>query len=177
MGEAAKTKPTALSVTAFIATVDKEALLEQLGRHKGGLKQCLYINKLADLDLRVLKKVLVGGLANFGINLTELAPGAVSALLHHHSRQDEFIYIVAGTPTLVLDDEEHLLQPGNCCGFKAGTGVGHPLANKSVRPVLYLEIGDRTVGDYAEYPRDDLKFAPAEGGGWILTHKDGTPYA
>ena len=41
----------------------KEALLKQLGRHKGGLKQCLYINKLADVDLKVLEELLVGGLA------------------------------------------------------------------------------------------------------------------
>lgn len=42
------------------------------------------------------------GLTHFGVNLTELAPGAISALLHHHSKQDEFIYILEGTPTLLL---------------------------------------------------------------------------
>jgi hypothetical protein len=41
----------------------KEALLKQLGKHKGGLKQCLYINKLADVDTKVLEKLLIGGLA------------------------------------------------------------------------------------------------------------------
>jgi hypothetical protein len=40
----------------------KDALLKQLGKHRGGLKQCLYINKLADIDMKVLKKILVGGL-------------------------------------------------------------------------------------------------------------------
>ena len=43
------------------------------------------------------------GLTNFGVNLTTLAPGAVSALFHRHSRQDEFVYIVEGTPTLVTE--------------------------------------------------------------------------
>ncbi|MGH8132102.1 MAG: hypothetical protein ACRETG_10330 [Steroidobacteraceae bacterium] len=28
------------------------------------------------------------GLANFGVNLTELAPGPVSALLHHHTKHE-----------------------------------------------------------------------------------------
>ena len=115
-------------------------------------------------------------LTNFGVNLTQLAPGAVSALLHHHTRQDEFVFIVSGTPTLVLDDKDYLLQPGDCCGFKAGKGVGHQLVNKSRYPVQYLEIGDRSAGDYAEYPKDDLKFTQIEGGAWILTHKDGMPY-
>lgn len=116
------------------------------------------------------------GLANFGVNLTELAPGAVSALFHHHSKQDEFIYVVEGSPTLVLGEEEFLLKPGDCCGFRAGAGLGHQLVNKSEARVLYLEVGDRTPGDYAEYPRDDLKFTLANSGAWVLTRKDGSPY-
>jgi hypothetical protein len=32
-------------------------------------------------------------LTNFGVNLTRLAPGAVSALRHAHSRQEEFVYV------------------------------------------------------------------------------------
>jgi uncharacterized cupin superfamily protein len=31
----------------------------------------------------------VFGLKNFGVNLTRLAPGGESALLHRHSKQDE----------------------------------------------------------------------------------------
>jgi uncharacterized cupin superfamily protein len=116
------------------------------------------------------------GLTNFGINLTELEPGAVSALFHYHTKQDEFIFVVSGNPTLVLGDKEFALKAGDCCGFKAGTGVGHQLINRSNEKVLYLEIGARAAGDYAEYPRDDLKFTQLETGAWILTRKDGTPY-
>jgi Domain of unknown function (DU1801) len=56
--------PRKASLVLYVADFPgKEGLLKQLGKHKGGLKQCLYINKLADVDQRVLKKVLVGGLA------------------------------------------------------------------------------------------------------------------
>ena len=41
----------------------KAELLQKLGKHKGGLEQCLYINKLADVDLAVLTKILKGGVA------------------------------------------------------------------------------------------------------------------
>lgn len=116
------------------------------------------------------------GLANFGVNLTALAPGAISALLHHHTKQDEFIYVVAGMPTLVLGNEEFLLQPGDCCGFKAGDPVGHQLINRTSEPVLYLEVGDRTAGDVPEYPNDDLKFTPTAAGSWNVTRKDGSSY-
>ena len=45
----------------------------------------------------------VFGLKNFGVNLTCLLPGAISALHHRHSRQDEFIYVLDGAPTLITD--------------------------------------------------------------------------
>lgn len=51
------------------------------------------------------------GLRNFGVNLTRLAPGGESALLHRHSRQDEFVYILEGEPTLVTESEEIALSP------------------------------------------------------------------
>jgi hypothetical protein len=41
----------------------KAELLQKLGKHKGGLKQCLYVNRLADVDLEVLEKIVRGGVA------------------------------------------------------------------------------------------------------------------
>jgi uncharacterized cupin superfamily protein len=38
------------------------------------------------------------------VNLTRLFPGGESALLHQHSKQDEFVYILQGEPTLVTDE-------------------------------------------------------------------------
>jgi len=116
------------------------------------------------------------GLANFGVNLTRLAPGAVSALRHAHARQDEFIYILDGTPTLVTDAGETPLAPGMCAGFKAGTGDGHHLVNNSDAQAVYLEIGDRTPGDAATYPDDDIAAEQTPDGKWRFLHKDGTPY-
>lgn len=116
------------------------------------------------------------GLTNFGVNLTELAPGAASALLHHHSMQDEFVYILQGTPTLVLGGQEFLLKAGDCMGFKAGAGMAHQLVNRSGEPVVYLEVGDRTAGDEVEYPDDDLKATLQADGAWAMTRKDGRPY-
>jgi uncharacterized cupin superfamily protein len=43
------------------------------------------------------------GLTIFGVNLTRLPPGSISAPRHSHSRQDEFVYILEGTP--VFGDE------------------------------------------------------------------------
>lgn len=117
----------------------------------------------------------VFGLTNFGVNLTSLAPGAISALRHFHTRQDEFVYVLKGNPTLVTDLGETQLLPGMCAGFKAGSGDGHQLLNRTDTEVVYLEVGDRTVGDSAAYPDDDLQ-AFLSNGAWQFMHKDGTPY-
>lgn len=115
------------------------------------------------------------GLSNFGVNLTRLAPGGVSALRHAHTLQDEFIYVLAGHPVLHSDEGRTQLSPGMCAGFKAGTGNGHCLVNESDDDVVYLEIGDRTPGDEGSYPDDDLMARLIEGQ-WLFFHKDGAPY-
>ncbi|HXD41319.1 MAG TPA: cupin domain-containing protein [Ramlibacter sp.] len=115
------------------------------------------------------------GLTNFGVNLTRLAPNAASALRHAHTKQDEFVYILQGYPTLHTDEGLTRLAPGMCAGFKAGTGNGHHLVNETAEDVIYLEVGDRTPGDAGTYPDDDLKAMLTEGK-WQYVHKDGTPY-
>ncbi len=114
-------------------------------------------------------------LSNFGVNLTRLAPNAISALRHAHTKQDEFVYILEGHPTLKTDQGNTQLAPGMCAGFKAGTEDAHQLVNETAEDVVYLEIGDRTPGDAASYPDDDLK-AELDNGQWKFLHKDGTPY-
>jgi uncharacterized cupin superfamily protein len=116
------------------------------------------------------------GLTNFGVNLTRLAPGAQSALRHAHAKQDEFVYILEGRPTLFTDAGATELEPGMCAGFKAGSGDAHHLVNRTKEDVLYLEIGDRTRGDSAIYPDDDLQVVQDAEGNWRYLRKDGTAY-
>jgi len=115
------------------------------------------------------------GITNFGVNLTKLGPNAVSALRHAHTKQDEFLYILQGYPTLHTDEGRTRLSPGMCAGFKAGTGNGHRLVNETEEEVVYLEVGDRSPGDTGSYPDDDLQ-AQLVDGKWRFMHKDGAPW-
>ena len=63
-----------------------------------------FFSRMAKREKRPLGDLF--GLQNFGVNLTKLAPGGESALLHRHSKQDEFIYILDGEPTLITDQGE-----------------------------------------------------------------------
>ena len=132
-----------------------------------------FASRMAGREKRVLGDLF--GLANFGVNITRLAPDASSALRHAHAKQDEFIYILEGRPTLHTDEGRSTLAPGMCAGFKAGTGNGHRLINETSEVVVYLEVGDRSTGDTVVYPDDDLK-ATLVDGQWVFCHKDDTPY-
>jgi uncharacterized cupin superfamily protein len=140
--------------------------------------QSMYPEPYASLTAGRLKRPLGDpfGLKNFGVNHTRLAPGAITALRHFHSLQDEFVYVLEGRPTLISDDGARELEPGMCVGFAAGQRNGHQLVNRSDRDVVLLEVGDRTRGDVAEYPDDDIALVPDAGGKIRFAHKDGRLY-
>ncbi len=132
-----------------------------------------FASRMVGRDKRPLGEMF--GLTNFGVNLTRLAPGASSALRHAHTKQDEFVYILEGRPTLVNNAGRTELKAGMCAGFKAGTGDAHRLVNETEEDVVYLEIGDRSAGDAVDYPDDDIAVVTIDGQR-RAAHKDGTPY-
>jgi len=132
-----------------------------------------FFSRMSKREKRALGDLF--GLKNFGVNLTRLLPGGESALLHRHSKQDEFIYILNGEPTLVTEVGEVALRPGMCAGFQA-LGRAHQLVNRTDLDVVYLEVGDRTAGDEGFYPADDISATQDPEGKWVYSHKDGTTY-
>ncbi len=132
-----------------------------------------FFSRMKGRDKRPLGDLF--GLANFGVNLTRLKPGGSSSIRHAHTKQDEFLYILEGRPTLITDAGRTALKAGMCAGFRAGTGDAHQLVNETDEEVVYLEIGDRTDGDAVTYPDDDLAVVTIDGRR-VMAHKDGTPY-
>jgi len=115
------------------------------------------------------------GLKNFGVNLLRLPPGCASSQRHWHTRQDEFVFVVAGEVVLVTDGGEQLLGAGMAAGFPAGKPDGHHLINRSAADALVLEVGDRTSGDEADYSDIDMLVRLIDGEERYV-RKDGTPY-
>src|SRR5205085_10532375 len=112
----------------------------------------------------------VFGLSQFGVNLTELPPGAWLSHRHWHEREDEFVYVLTGEVVLIDDHGEHVLKAGMCAGFKAGVANGHHLINRSDRPAHILEIGSRAPDEHAHYSEANLD-AVRRDGKWVITRK------
>lgn len=115
------------------------------------------------------------GLTQFGVNITELGPGAASAQRHWHTHEDEFIYVLEGEPTLITDEGEQILKPGQCAGFPGGAANGHHLVNRTTTVVRYVEVGSRDPRDAAHYPDIDLHLPADHYANASFTKKDGTP--
>ena len=115
------------------------------------------------------------GLTMFGVNLTRIMPGGETALMHIHTKQEEFIYVVEGSPMLVTGQGETQMAPGMCVGFPPN-GQAHHLVNRTDKDVMILEVGDRPSGDEGSYPNDDIQAVMGADGQWQFTHKDGSPY-
>ena len=98
----------------------------------------------------------LGGLTQFGVNKTILPKNSATAMRHWHDKEDEFVFIISGSATLVDKDGKHEMNAGDCATFKAGDNNGHAIVNKSTEDVVLLEVGTRAQKDIVHYTDKDL---------------------
>jgi uncharacterized cupin superfamily protein len=82
------------------------------------------------------------GLTRLGIHHERLSPGRRSSFPHAESLEEEFVYVIEGTPDVWLDGEVHRLKPGDSVGFPAGTGIAHTFINNTEAEVRLLVVGE-----------------------------------
>jgi uncharacterized cupin superfamily protein len=83
------------------------------------------------------------GLTRLGINFEILEPGGQTAPPHAHEKDEEFVFVLEGTPDLWLDGNLHRLAPGDGVAFPNGTGIAHCVLNNSDAPVRLIVVGER----------------------------------
>lgn len=109
-----------------------------------------------------------GGLTQYGAHIDTLMPGGLSSQRHWHEQEDEFLYILSGQATLIDDDGETLLEPGDCAAFPAGDGNGHHLRNDGDTPCAYFIVGGRLPDEVAHYSDIDMKMVRKGGKGGFV---------
>ncbi|MCW5732006.1 MAG: cupin domain-containing protein [Alphaproteobacteria bacterium] len=116
------------------------------------------------------------GLTQFGVTLTRLEPGAWSSQRHWHENEDEFVYVLEGSPSLVTDEGERVLAPGQFCAFPAGQANGHHLVNRTDRPALFLAIGTCADRETVHYSDIDMVYRQEAPGSQGYYRRDGSRY-
>ena len=97
------------------------------------------------------------GLMRIGIHHERLPPGRRTSWPHAEADEEEFVYVIEGTPDLWRDGEIGRLKPGDGVGFPAGTGIAHVFINNTASDVRLLVVGEanreRSRIDYPLHPK------------------------
>jgi uncharacterized cupin superfamily protein len=87
------------------------------------------------------------GLTKIGLNHEVLPPGRRTSWPHAERDEEEFVFVLEGTPDAWIDGVLYRLQPGDAVGFPAGTGIAHTFINNTEREVRLLVAGERSRRD------------------------------
>lgn len=96
-----------------------------------------------------IRKPLGGEL--IGGSLYEFDPGEQLWPYHWHRNNEEWLIVVAGTPTLRTPDGERELRPGDVVGFPEGEPGAHTLHNRGDGPARVALFSTLRYGSSA-YP-------------------------
>ena len=92
------------------------------------------------------------GLTRLGIHHELLPPGHRTSWPHAEELEEEFAYVLEGTPSVWIDGELYLLGPGDCVAFVPGTGSAHTFINDSELAARLLVVGERLPDNRVYYP-------------------------
>lgn len=87
------------------------------------------------------------GLKKIGVHVEVLRPGRRTSWPHAESTEEEFAYVISGSPQAWVDGYVYDLVPGDFVAFPAGTGIAHTFINNSEQDVLLLVGGEATKAD------------------------------
>lgn len=103
------------------------------------------------------------GFKRLGIHHEVLRPGRRTSWPHAESTEEEFAYVIEGTPDVWIDGYLHRLGPGDGVGFVPGDGAAHTFINNTAADVRLLVVGDTNRADnkcyYAVHPERNKAIA------------------
>jgi len=113
------------------------------------------------------------GITQYGASLQTLRPGARTSTRHWHEQEDEFLYVLSGRVTVVVNDGPHVLEPGDAACWPAGMPNAHHVLNESAEPCSFLLVGTKVTHDVCHYP-DVGRTLYTEGDVWRVEDASGT---
>ena len=93
--------------------------------------------------------------AKLGATLYELPAGQKSWPYHYEYGNEEWLLVVAGTPTLRTAEGEHELSAGDVVCFAEGPGGAHQVINRSHTVARVLIMSTKGTPSVVVYPDSD----------------------
>jgi uncharacterized cupin superfamily protein len=91
------------------------------------------------------------GLTRQGVSLGRVPPGKESFVMHAHTLQEEWVYVLAGQGHVQLGDSDVAIEAGDFVGFPTD-GTPHVIRNTSREDLVFLQGGERRKGDRGVFP-------------------------
>lgn len=104
------------------------------------------------------------GAEAIGCNWFEVPPGRTAFPKHHHHANEESLFVLEGTGTLRIGDDEVAVGPGDYATFPVGAATSHQLINTGDEPLRYLCFSTLHRVEVVGYP-DSGKTGAAVWGG------------
>lgn len=82
------------------------------------------------------------GLGRIGGGIDLFNPGRRTSWPHAEGDEEEFTFVIAGTPEVWLDGHVWQLVPGDFVGWPSGTGLAHTMLNNSGEPAVLATFGE-----------------------------------
>lgn len=112
------------------------------------------------------------GLTGMGFHLIEVEPGHETTEHHRHHDEEECVFVLSGTATALIDDNEVGIGPGDFLGYRKG-GAAHSIRNTGPEVLRCIVVGQRLAHDTADYPRLGKRLFRSAGQPWSLVeHAD-----
>ncbi len=107
------------------------------------------------------------GLKAIGIHYEMLAPGRRTSWPHAESTEEEFAFVLEGTPDVWVDGVLHRLVPGDFVAFPAGTGIAHTFMNNTLHMCRLLVGGESNKKENKiHYPLHPARMEECRRDGW-----------
>ena len=87
-----------------------------------------------------------------GASVYELPPGERTWPYHWETVSEEWLLVIAGTPTLPAPDVERELRPGDVVAFPRGPGGAHGLENRGDETARVVFFSTKGPLDVIHYP-------------------------
>ena len=134
-----------------------------------GLQKTHFLNDNA----RRLNKSLgdATGLTGFGFHIIEVQPGHETTEHHRHHHEDECVYVLDGSATAIIGDEEHPINAGDFIGYRKG-GLPHSIRNTGTEVLRCIVVGERLDHDVGDYTKLGKRIYRNAGLAWNLVDHD-----
>ena len=90
-----------------------------------------------------------------GISVYEIPPGQAVCPYHYEVGEEEWLLVLAGTPTLRRPQGDEVLQPWDVVCFPPGPEDAHKVGNESVETARVLMLSNVVVPAATVYPDSD----------------------